>query len=262
MTEKEKPIVDAEVVEPGTEIVASDTPAAVAETGSMISMIERVALNPDVDVETLERMLAMQEKVLNRQAEQGGLFGKEEIDSIIPAIKKDRENKQTNSTYANLDSLNKVIKPLYTKEGFSLSFGTDGEVLPNTVRITCIVSHIGGHSRNYTYDAPIDDKGIKGSVNKTPTHARGSAVTYGQRYLTKMIFNLTLTDEDDDGNSADTSPTELLSDNQVRELEGIIDENGIDKAAFLKWAKVVTLGEIEAAGFESAKAALLKSVAA
>jgi len=214
------------VVEQGTMQAKS-----VAETSSMVEMIGQLAMNEDVSVDKMERIMAMQERILDRQAQQDFTSAMVVVQQSIPFIRKDRENKQTNSNYANLDSINKVIKPLYTKEGFSLSFGTDGEVLPGTVRITCEVSHIGGHSKSYTYDAPIDDKGIKGTVNKTTTHARGSAVTYGQRYLTKMIFNLTLTDEDDDGNSA--TVTEYVGDvvaaiqsakttDELRELWGML----------------------------------------
>jgi hypothetical protein len=33
-------------------------------------------------------------------------------------------------------------------------------------------------------------------------HATGSAVTYGMRYLVKMIFNVATGENDDDGNAA------------------------------------------------------------
>jgi predicted hydrocarbon binding protein len=34
------------------------------------------------------------------------------------------------------------------------------------------------------------------------THATGSAITYGKRYLKDMIFNLSFLEKDDDGNAA------------------------------------------------------------
>jgi len=169
---------------------------------NIVRMIEQVAMNPDVPVDKMERIMAMQERILDRQAQQDFTAAMVRVQKSIPAIVKHRKNEQTNSAYADLDDINRVIKPIYSAEGFSLSFGTDGEHLPGTVRIVCEVSHIGGYSKTFTYDAPIDDKGIKGTVNKTATHARGSANTYGQRYLVKMIFNLTLAGEDDDGNAA------------------------------------------------------------
>jgi len=187
---------NSEVV-PHDEAIHAVTPA-----DSMVSMIQKVAENPAVPVEKMERMLDMQFRMMEHQAKQDFTAAMVAAQNEMPQIKKDSQNKQTNSTYAKLDHINKVITPIYTKHGFSLSFGTDGEQLPGCVRIVCEVLHTGGHSKTYTYDAPIDNKGIKGTVNKTDTHGRSSAISYSQRYLISLIFNLTLTDSDDDGNSA------------------------------------------------------------
>jgi hypothetical protein len=42
--------------------------------------------------------------------------------------------------------------------------------------------------------------GPKGNQNKTATHGFGSTMSYGRRYLICLIFNITLTNEDQDGN--------------------------------------------------------------
>ena len=48
---------------------------------------------------------------------------------------------------------------------------------------------------------PIDTKGARGGDVMTRTHATGSALTYGKRYLLIAMFNLAI-EEDDDGNAA------------------------------------------------------------
>jgi hypothetical protein len=48
---------------------------------------------------------------------------------------------------------------------------------------------------------PVDGKGARGGDVMTKTHAMGSGVSYGMRYLLRMIFNLAI-DYDDDGNAA------------------------------------------------------------
>ena len=53
---------------------------------------------------------------------------------------------------------------------------------------------------------PADGKGAKGGDVMTKTHATGSAMTYGQRYLVKMIFNIAV-GADDDGRAAGAQPT-------------------------------------------------------
>ena len=49
---------------------------------------------------------------------------------------------------------------------------------------------------------PADGKGAQGRDVMTRTHATGSAVSYGRRYLLLMIFNIAVGGEDDDGNAA------------------------------------------------------------
>jgi hypothetical protein len=45
------------------------------------------------------------------------------------------------------------------------------------------------------------------------THATGSAITYGKRYLKNMIFDLRFKESDDDGNAAaDGQPRGVLED--------------------------------------------------
>jgi hypothetical protein len=47
---------------------------------------------------------------------------------------------------------------------------------------------------------PSDGKGAKGGDVMTKTHATGAAESYGMRYLLKMIFNIAIGEEDNDGN--------------------------------------------------------------
>ena len=69
--------------------------------------------------------------------------------------------------------------------------------------------HEAGHTKRYHVDLPIDSTGIKGSVNKTGVHANGSTYSYARRYLTMMIFNVVLTNEDNDGNVDGDQPQSL-----------------------------------------------------
>ncbi len=160
------------------------------------------ALNKGVDADSLEKLLNMQERVLNRNAEQAYYNAMREVQAEMIVISKNRTNSQTNSGYADLSHIQKAVTPVYTKHGFCLSFGTADSPLPEHVRITCDVMHSQGHQRAYMTDIPLDTHGIKGVVNKTGVHGTGSAMSYGQRYLTKLIFNLNTGEEDDDGNAA------------------------------------------------------------
>jgi hypothetical protein len=97
--------------------------------------------------------------------------------------------------------LDRAVRPIYTKHGFGLSFNTDEAPGPEQARIVCDVCHVGGHTRRYHVDMPVDGKGARGGDVMTKTHAMGSGISYGMRYLLRMIFNLAI-DQDDDGNAA------------------------------------------------------------
>lgn len=156
------------------------------------------------DLTQLDKLLDLQFRWDQDQARKAYADSMATAQAEMPAVFKDRYNTQTKSWYATLDSINSRIMPVYTKHGFSLSFDTEDSPLEKCIRIVCRVLHYKGHAETFRYDQPIDDVGIAGSVNKTQVHARGSAMTYGRRYLTLMIFNLTASDEDDDGNRATT----------------------------------------------------------
>ena len=64
------------------------------------------------------------------------------------------------------------------------------------------LSHERGYKRTFHIDMPADGKGAQGRDVMTRTHATGSAVSYGRRYLLLMIFNIAVGGEDDDGNAA------------------------------------------------------------
>ena len=206
------------------------------EESQMVSMIERMAMSPDVDVEKLERLMAMQEKMLDREAEQAYTRAMVAVQSNIQAVTRDKINPQTHSKFVSLEAMKKVVVPVYTQEGFALSYGEGESTKENSVRVTCKVMHSGGHSENFFYDCPIDDKGIAGKVNKTPTHGKASAVTYGERYILKLIFNITIQDEDDDGNAA-SHIVEYIDEDMVNILHSKLTENEIDEKKFYSWLK-------------------------
>ncbi len=161
----------------------------------------QTALEKGVDADSLEKVLNMQERILDRQSEQAYAQSMVEAQTEMPVIEHNKTNTHTSSTYSDMGQIIKQITPIYTKHGFALSFGSDKSPEPGHVRVVCDVMHSQGHSKPYSADIPLDVDGISGNPNKTAVHGTGSAFTYGQRYLTKLIFNLN-TGDDDDGNSA------------------------------------------------------------
>lgn len=203
---------------------AERTDLAVADTAgtatSIVQVIERAASNPSVDVEKMERLLAMHERLLTQQNEVAFNVAMADAQSEIRRVAADSDNPQTRSRYASYAALDRYLRPIYTKHGFALSFDT-GEAPENNVLVLCYVSHRAGHTRTYRALMPADGKGAKGGDVMTRTHAAGAAMQYGQRYLLKLIFNVAIGD-DDDGNGAD--PLETITEQQAADLQCMFDE--------------------------------------
>lgn len=193
-------------------------PVMVSDSASLMSAIALAARDPTVDVTKMERLFAMHKEMQADQARRAYGEAMATCQAELPKIIKDRENKQTDSWYATLDAIVRQIAPVYTKHGFSLSFDTFKSDVEKCIGVSCTVMHAGGHEKVFHYDQPIDDSGIQGAVNKTQTHARGSAITYGRRYLTLMVFNLN-TGFDDDGNAASGGGGPPLDDVSVGFIE-------------------------------------------
>ena len=218
------------------------TPPAVSETTALISVIERAASNPNVDIEKMERLLAMQERIIDRNAKQEFSEAMNQVQTAIPPVIADSKNDQTKSMYASYEALDAVVRPIYTGHGFSPTFGTGESPKENSVRVTCDLLHSGGHERHYFFDMPADGKGAKGGDVMTKTHAAGSAMSYGKRYLLIAMFNIPIKDKDDDGNGA--SGDGPINEKVLAEIRAELDAVGADIPGFCRYMGITALTEI------------------
>ena len=172
----------------------------------MLSMIERVALDSNADVSKLEKMIELQERVMANQAKQH--FDQAMLNFQIkkPVIEKNAVANKTK--YAKLPNIQAAIDPVLREFGLFARWSTTATQSGKT-RVTCIVTHIGGHSETSSMDVSPDKSGSKNEIQ-----AEGSAITYAQRYTLCSLLGLVLS-EDTDGNSV--KPT--ITAQQVKILE-------------------------------------------
>lgn len=216
---------------------------------SMLSIIERMAMTPDADIDKMEKLLAMKERIDAKNAEAEFNSAMSRVQKKVPAIQKNRTNDQTRSNFADLEQTNRAIIPVYTEEGFSLSFGTEDSNIEGYIRVICDVMHSFGHTKRYHLDLPKDDAGLKGNQNKTMVHASGSSISYARRYLVNMIFNLT-TSDDNDGNGLGVGK-ELISKEQELNIVALMTEKGVPEERILNAYKVTMLANIPAKAYSS-----------
>jgi hypothetical protein len=227
-------------------------PIRQSESSAVINLIERAARDPSVDLDKLAKLIELRDRMEAKDAERAFDDAMAQVQSQMRPIAADCDNSQTRSRYASYAALDRVLRPIYTAAGFTLSFNTGDAPLESYVRILCRVSH-GGCSREHHIDMPADGKGAKGGDVMTKTHATGSAISYGMRYLLKMIFNISV--GDDDGNGAgDIGP--VISQVQLQQLISLADEVGADKIRLCKYLKIEALAHLPASRFTQAMDAL------
>jgi hypothetical protein len=178
--------------------------AAPAEFGSsLLEVISKAARDPSVDIDKMERLLAMQERLQAQAAKQAFTDAKIAMRPHLPeitmkgmiVIKKDGKIIQE-TPFARFEDLHELVMPVLSEHGFDLKF-KNGLSPDGKVRVTTILCHREGHEDDTYFDLPHDSSG-----SKNPVQAVGSSTKYGMRYGTISILNLRVVGDDDDGVSS------------------------------------------------------------
>jgi hypothetical protein len=229
-------------------------PAPATESAAIFSMIERAARDPSVDLDKMERLMRMRKDMMAEQAERAFNLAMKSAQSEMRPVAADAVNPQTRSKYATYAKLDRELRPIYTRNGFSLSFDEADSPKEDHIRVVCYLSHEDGHTRTYHKDMPADGKGAKGGDVMTKIHATGAASSYGARYILKGVFNIAVGEDDSDGNE----PTAKISANQVTEIRELLEAKGGDVRKLCEYFDITGLADIPAAKFARVKAAIMK----
>ena len=187
------------------------TPRVVPETSpvAVMEMIERVASNPTVNPDNLEKLLSLQERILDRQAKLAFNEAFVVMAPKLPQVTKDgriivrekttsgrRDGEETQNTpYAKWETISPAILPILSDHGFSIRHRT--ETAPDgKIRIVAVL-YGHGHEETSYMDFELDSTGSKNNAQ-----ARVSATTYGRRITACTLINVVGRGEDDDGQSS------------------------------------------------------------
>lgn len=229
------------------ERIEQDQAPVVAGPMSVMALISE-AVRSGLPMETIRELRAMAKEEATEAAEREFNAALKDAQAEMRPISADATNTQTKSKYATYGKLDAALRPIYTKHGFSLSFDESDCPKPDYIRVLCYVSHEAGFTRTYRRDMPTDGKGAKGGDVMTKTHAAGAAGSYAMRYLLKMIFNVAIGEDDNDGNGA----PELINLEQLDQLRSLIEEVSADLPKFCTYFKIEALPDLPAARFSDA----------
>lgn len=226
----------------------------VSESAAIFSIIAKLASEQTVDLERMERLIAMRDKEMERLARERYNNALASAQAEMPQVIADAQNSHTHSRYATYEAVSKAMQPVLQKYGFSLSFGEGKSELPDCLKIVCTVS-LGAYEKHYEAHIPFDNGGMKGNANKNATQAFGSTITYGRRYLKTMIFDVAVKDQDDDAQTAAMGQT--ITTEQRDELLKLINETGTDIQKFCAYCHVSEIASIPASKYDELKQNLL-----
>lgn len=175
-----------------SEVITQDrTQVSANEAHAVMAVIERIAANPDADIAKLEKMLDMQERILDRNAKQAFSADLASMQMALPRVI-EHGTGHNQAKFAKLEDINDTIRPVLHQYGFAITFRTRCE--PGLVVITTVLSHQQGHSEETEIPLPADTSGGKNAVQ-----AIGSTISYGKRYGICALLNISTGDDTDGG---------------------------------------------------------------
>lgn len=217
---------------------------------AILALIERAARDPSVDIDKMERLFGMHERMKAKQAEEAYNASMAAAQSALVPVVKNRSNEFTNSRYADLLAIADQALPVVYQNGFAVSVSEceSPTKRPGFIGAACEVAHSAGHSKRYVFDIPIDAAGSQGKVNKTPIQAYGSTLTYARRYAVCNIFNIAV--KDSDGNSQQAPASNgLISAEQLAQLEKLMAEHNVSAADFCNHYDIGRVADVPARYF-------------
>lgn len=195
------------------------------ESAAVLQVIERLVLNDSVSIEKVEKMLDMQERILNRNAHQAFTADLAAMQTELPLVAKNGRG-HNQAKYALLEDINQAIRPALQKYGFAVTFRI--VQTEKQVSITAVLSHRLGHSAETSITLPIDVSG-----SKNATQAVGSTISYGKRYAIGALLNISTGDDND---AATAAPAKTVSPGQAKTLQATYDKlSEANQAIFKEW---------------------------
>jgi len=222
---------------------------------TLLDIIAKAAADPNTDVEKLERLTALYERHLEREARGTYAAALALMQPELPEIEEHGEIKdkqgEVQSTYALWEDTQAKIKPVLAKYGFALTFRI--ERAEGGIVVYGRLSHRQGHTEETPSPLlPADTSGSKNAVQ-----AWGSAQAYGMRYAAKALLNLTSRGEDDDGQAGGTK---LISEGQREALELLAQRAKVELVRFCGRLGVPALDQLPYRRYREAEKALQEAI--
>ena len=218
----------------------------------------RMAVEKGADLDKLQQLMGLQERWEANEAKKAYVTAMNAFKADPPEVFKSKHVSFETSkgitayNHALLDEAVAAIGSGLSKHG--LSFRWDCEQLEAMIRVTCIITHVQGHSEKTWLQSGADQSGGKNNIQ-----AIGSTVTYLQRYTLFAATGLAAKGMDDDGGGSEKV---FITEQQAADLKALAEEVEADVPKFLEYlgkkgkVSITAFSEIPANMHHDAVAAL------
>ena len=205
------------------------------------------ATDSGADLDKMQQLMDLQERWEAKEAKKAYVIAMSTFRASCPSI--DRTKKAHNSQYAGLAETLEQIKSVLAESGLSHSWRTNQD--NKIITVTCVVTHVMGHSEETSLSSEPDTAGsIKG------IQGIASTVSYLERYTLYAILGLASKEMDNDGQG----PVKYITDYQLKELQVLSDKVGANLEAFCTHMRIPSLIDLPVTRFNEAKQALNSKV--
>jgi hypothetical protein len=197
-----------------------------------------MAIDKDLDMDKLERLLDMKEREEAKTAKAAFIVALSRFQAECPTVKKTGTVKDKNGrqlyTYPKFDAIMKTIQPHMDNNGLSMRFNCD--IADNSVSVLCMVSHSAGHTDESTFSCPIEAS-MTGGANASQRTA--SANSFAKRYAAMNALNIAGSDyDDDDAQMLGEEPTYIKPEEAATLRDRLTAIDG-DEKFFCQWLCLV-----------------------
>lgn len=185
-----------------TELTIQETPH------NLIAM----AIEKGLDVASLEKLMELKERHEANEARKLFFQAFTNFQAHCPDLRKTKavnfETKTGGTTSYNYSPLSDITRQIAkVLKDNELSYRWEIKDDSNQIAVTCLISHIDGHTEKTTMTASPDTTGAKNAIQ-----ARGSAIEYLKRYTLIGALGLSTADSDIDGRLPDVDIDRLHKD--------------------------------------------------
>ena len=190
-----------------------------------------MAISQNADIDKLEKLMDMQERWDAKQAEKSFNDAMSKFQAECPVIKSHKSGGSFKGgggyMYAPIGDIVEQVRDTMAKHGLSYRF----EQAQNgaEITVTCVATHVDGHSVRLSISGNPDASGSKNSVQSV-----GSTITYLRRYTLTGVFGIVTGDADTDARVGASQVVKGASVKQAQQIVDLCSELGIEEQKFMQ----------------------------